>query len=107
MDITRLGFKRNIILSNEKGQSSTEYIMLIGVVVIIVGSVFKSAGFKNLFGSEGLFAKTYKEEVEFSYRHTLGGREKFRTPNYRNSGHKSYKNGSETRFFGANEQYGR
>jgi hypothetical protein len=102
-----MGFKKNIILKNDKGQSSTEYIMLIGVVVVIVGSVFNSAGFKNLFGSEGLFAKTYKEEVEFSYRHALGGREQFRTPNYRNSGHKSYKNGSETRFFGANEKYGR
>jgi hypothetical protein len=102
-----MGNKKQYILNNDNGQSSTEYIMLIAVVVVIVSSVFNSSGFKNIFGSKGLFAKTYKEEVEFSYRHAIGGRKKFTSPNYGDNSHMSYKNGSETRFFGANEKYGK
>ena len=74
--------------------------------MLLATSIFKSDGFKGIFGDEGLFAKTYKEEVEFSYRHALGGRKKYSTPNYRSNSHKSYKSGSETRFFGAKEKYG-
>lgn len=100
--------KNNLnIFLDEKGQTSVEYILLIAVIVVIATSVFKSSGFQQLFGAEGLFAKTYREEVEYSYRHTLGGRKAFSEPNYSGSNHDSYKGGGQTRFFGAVEKYGK
>ena len=103
MDIIRFRNKKFILL-NQKGQSSVEYILLFAVVVVLATTVFKSEAFIKLFGQDGLFAKTYREEIEFSYRHTLGGRKAFTTPNY-DSPHSSYQGGSGTRFFGAKDAY--
>lgn len=91
---------------NEEGQSSVEYILLFGIVVVLSITLFKSEAFNKLFGNDGLFAKTYREEVEFSYRHAIGGRKAFSTPNYNSANHQSYKgSGSGTRFFGAKDKY--
>ena len=103
-----LSWNRNkkISLLDETGQSSVEYILLFGIVVILSITLFKSEAFNKLFGNDGVFAKTYREEVEFSYRHAVGGRKAFTTPNYSSPNHMSYKgNGSETRFFGARDKY--
>ncbi len=88
----------------QKGQSTVEYIMLFAMVAILVTSVFKSDSFQKIFGKQGTFAKTYKEEIEFSYRHALRGRQQFSQPNY-SSSHMSYTNGGTTRFFGARDAY--
>ncbi|MBT4790631.1 MAG: class III signal peptide-containing protein [Halobacteriovoraceae bacterium] len=86
---------------NQKGQSAVEYILLIAVVVSIVTFVFKTEAFKGLFGDNGQFADVYKRELEYSFRHALGDRKPFRTPNYRSGQHDSY-NG---RFFGSKDAY--
>jgi hypothetical protein len=79
--------------------------MLFAMVAILVTSVFKSDSFQKIFGKQGTFAKTYKEEIEFSYRHALRGRKEFTQPNY-NSIHQSYnKSPGTTRFFGAQRAY--
>jgi hypothetical protein len=78
--------------------------MLFAMVAILVTSVFNSDSFKKIFGKQGTFAKTYKEEIEFSYRHALRGREEFSQPSY-SAPHSSYTNGGTTRFFGARDAY--
>jgi hypothetical protein len=78
--------------------------MLFAMIAILVTTVLNSDSFKKLFGKEGTFAKVYKEEIEFSYRHAHGGRKAFQQPNYNGGEHSSYSNGT-TRFFGARDAY--
>jgi hypothetical protein len=78
--------------------------MLLAMIAVLVTTVFSSDSFKKMFGKEGTFAKVYKEEIEFSYRHAHGGRKAFQQPNYSSGQHSSYINGS-TRFFGARDAY--
>ena len=94
------------LLSNSLGQSTVEYIMLFAMIALIVTTVFKSDAFKGIFGQEGVFAKTYKEEIEYSYRHALRGRKAHSEPNYQAT-HDSYFFNGETRFFGAKDAYPR
>ncbi len=99
--------KRYIYILVQKGQSSVEYLLLFVVVVSLTFAVLKSDAFQNFFGDQGQFATTYKNEIEFSYTNSYQGRKAFETPNYTDSNHPSYNgtNGSETRFFGAAEEY--
>lgn len=87
----------------QKGQSTVEYILLFAVVATLVTFVFKSKQFQDLFGDEGKFANIYKKEIEYSYRHGLGGREPFTQPDYKSAQHDSYSG----RFFGAVDAYGK
>lgn len=79
--------------------------MLFAMIAMLVTTVLKSESFQKLFGENGQFAKVYKEQIEFSYRHAHGGRKAFKQPNY-SSGtqHSSYVKG-QTRFFGARDAY--
>lgn len=54
--------------SNQKGQSTVEYILLLTVVVIAVMSVFKSKLFVENFGKDGKILVSYKKQFEFAYR---------------------------------------
>ena len=90
-------------LLGETGQSTVEYILLFAVMASISTLVFQSNQFDNLFGDEGQFAEVYKRETEYSYRHALGSRKVFETPNYKARKHDSY-NG---RFFGSKDAYPR
>lgn len=86
---------------DQKGQSAVEYILLITIVSFLISLVFKSDEFKNLFGKNGKFSDVFKRELEYSYRHGLGGRTPFTTPNYGSSIHDSYND----RFFGPTDAY--
>jgi len=97
--------KRKFSILNEKGQSAVEYILLIAVSISLVFMVFNSDTFKDVFGDKGKFAKVFRSEIEYSYRHALGGRKLYSTPSYTSPSHDSYKRGSETRFFGAKDRY--
>lgn len=100
----RLGNQKKFIL-DQKGQSSVEYILLFAMIAIIATTLFNSEPFQKMFGSNGIFAKTYKEEIEFSYHHAHGGRKEFVKPNYNSPNHSSYIGPGGTRFFGANDAY--
>ena len=86
---------------DQKGQSAVEYILLITIVTFLISFVFKSKQFTDLFGQNGKFNGVFRRELEYGYRHALGGRDAFDRPNYKSSQHDSY-NG---RFFGAKEGY--
>jgi hypothetical protein len=90
---------------NQSGQSLVEYIMLLAVVFFLVSSVFNSSLFQDFFGPQGTFSRTFKGEVEFSYRHALRGVENYRPPNYQTDQHPSYVGPGGSRFFGAKEKY--
>lgn len=98
---------RNIFTINQRGQSAIEYILLIAVISSLIGFVFKSQEFQRVFGEDGEFAKNFRSEIEFSYRHALQGRQLWTQPNY-NDTHLSYQNpscGNRSRFFGAADPY--
>ncbi len=105
MGMVRMECKRKFSILNEQGQSTVEYILLIAVSISLVYMVFTSGPFEGMFGDKGQFATVFKSEIEYSYRHALGGRKPYRTPSYSGGNHDSYKNGSETRFFGAKDKY--
>lgn len=105
MDMLRNRNKKFNCLNNQKGQSTVEYVLLLAMVMILVNTVFQSRLFKKIFGENGTFAKAFRSEVEFSYRHALRGRAFYTEPNYNNR-HKSYLwEGNSTRFFGAKDKY--
>ena len=89
-------------VSSDRGQSTVEYILLFAVVASLIGFVFKSDIFEDIFGPNGRFGNVYKRELEYSYRHGLAGRETFSTPNYKTGQHDSYND----RFFGSKDAYG-
>ncbi len=88
------------ILKNENGQSMVEYILLVAVIVSLISVVVNSDAFQGTFGEDGKFSKTYKAELEYSYRHGLRGRIEYQIPNYLNRNHDTFfKSGVGTRFF--------
>lgn len=106
MAMHRLVFKKQILKHKESGQTTVEYILLIAVAVIAVNTVFRSDAFKKIFGADGKFSKTFRSEMEYSYRHTLRGRKPYQPPNYSSGRHESYIwRGNQTRFFGAKDKY--
>ena len=86
---------------SQLGQSTVEYILLFAVVTSIAITIFKSGKFNDIFGQNGTIATTYKNQVEFSYRHGYSRSEALGNVNYSSGDHKSY-NG---RFFSAKDGY--
>ena len=88
---------------SQSGQSTVEYILLFAVVAALVTTVIKSDSFQGVFGENGTFGSVYKRELEFSYRHGLGGRTPFATPNYKDpKEHDTY----NKKFFASRAVYG-
>ena len=85
----------------QQGQSAVEYILLLAVATSLVTFIIKSDGFKKIFGKDGQFATVYKAELEYSYRHALSSRKKFKKPSYKSGQHDSY----AERFFGSKDAY--
>ena len=54
-------------LRNTKGQSTVEYVLLLGVIVLLVLSVIRSKAFKDFLGDEGKIFVAYKDYMECSY----------------------------------------
>lgn len=105
MAMHRLVFKKQFLKHSESGQTTVEYILLLAVVLVASMTVFKSDAFQRIFGKNGKFSKTFRSEMEYSYRHSLRGRKVFTQPTYGGQ-HESYIwRGTSTRFFGAKEVY--
>jgi hypothetical protein len=86
---------------NSKGQSSVEYILLFAVVVSITYTIFNGLGFNRIFGPNGTIATTYRNQLEFSYRHGFVKKGAPTEPDYKAGVHESY-NG---RLFSAVDPY--
>lgn len=89
---------------NRKGQSLVEYILLLGMLLMIGVSIFKSDTFKNIFGEDSeLFAKL-KKQFEYEYRHGLSGKDDQTDEGY-GGVHESFFSQGKTRFFSPDEPY--
>jgi hypothetical protein len=100
MDINRSKLISKNILSSS-GQSTVEYILLFTVVTAIAYSIFNGLGFDRIFGPNGTIATTYRNQLEFSYRHGFVKKGAPTEPDYRSGTHESY-NG---RLFSAFDAY--
>ena len=88
-------------MMNQKGQSTVEYILLFAVVASIAFTIFNGLGFSRIFGPNGEVATTYRNQLEFSYRHGFARNGSPGEPDYANGDHESY----ERRFFIASDPY--
>lgn len=88
-------------MRNEKGQSTVEYILLFAVVTSIAYTIFSGLGFKKIFGPNGEVATSYRNQLEFSYRHGFTRNGGGGVPNYQSGNHESYSG----RFFSASDPY--
>jgi len=87
----------------QEGQAVVEYVLLLGVVLIMFLTVFRHPKFQQFLGKEGAFFKQYKLLLEYSYRYGLEGNTD-PAPNYTNA-HPSYFDGGDTRFFSNKTKY--
>ena len=88
-------------MNNQKGQSTVEYILLFAVVASIAFTIFNGLGFADIFGPNGQVATTYRNQLEFSYRHGFVKNGSPGEPDYASGDHESYK----SRFFSAIDAY--
>lgn len=102
-----VGMDKKSLLKNSLGQSMVEYIMLVAVVMTLAGTFFRSELFTQFFGDDGEFAKTYKNKMEYSYRHGLPLPVGTTPPTFNpaSTQHDTYFKSGDTRFFGAKEKY--
>jgi hypothetical protein len=86
---------------NQKGQSTVEYVLLLGMVLMIVIGIFKSDAFNRIFGENSAVFEEYRKIMEHNYRHAFyGNLATPRTNGARKSRpHESYINVDQTRFF--------
>jgi len=107
MDVTWMENKHIQLLKNDSGQSTVEYILLMAVITTLVAALYESDAFQDFFGENGKFAKAYREELQYNYRHALFGRGAIGTRVYGTAEHDSYSgvNGEATRFFGPLDKY--
>jgi hypothetical protein len=115
MDLTWIQFmEMKKKLSNQRGQTVVEYILLLVVSVSLFMTFYRSETFKRLFGEQGKIGLKMKTQNEFSYRHAFYGSGPDRATlsdiprdNKDISLHPSYAEpGVGTRFFGPKDQYG-
>lgn len=88
-------------MNNQKGQSTVEYILLFAVVASIAFTIFNGLGFTEIFGPDGQVATTYRNQLEFSYRHGFVRNGTGGEPNYEDGNHESY----QSKFFSASDPY--
>lgn len=90
--------------TNQKGQSTVEYILLLTVVALTVMSIFKSKYFTENFGKDGKILQSYKTQFEHAYRNGFpyDGKDDYDYDNM----HPTYSNGGgESRFFISKDAY--
>lgn len=97
-------FQKQLFSVKNSGQTMVEYILLLAVVAVLFGSVFRSKLFTAYFGEQGSFAKVYKNKLEYSYRHGLDGNITT-TINPTDKNHDTYFKNGDTRFFGPKVTY--
>ena len=91
-------------MKNERGQSLVEYILLLGMLLMIGVSIFKSDQFKDIFGEDSSVFAKLRKQFEYEYRHGLSGFED-RTDNSYGGEHESFYSQGKTRFFSPDTPY--
>ena len=91
-------------MTNARGQSFVEYILLLGMLLMIGISIFKSDTFKDVFGEDSIFFGKLKKQFEYEYRHGLSGLEDQTNETY-GGVHESYFTKGKTRFFSPETPY--
>ncbi len=65
----RLG--ESIFLKSDQGQSTVEYLFLIGMMVLISTTILRSDRFQQSFGSQGQVFEAFRTRFEYSYQHGM------------------------------------
>ena len=95
-----------MVIRDENGQSIVEYIMLLGVVLLLVLTVLKNDRFREMMGPNSTIVNGMRDSMMYSYRHGRPGLSSNDTSN-NDSAHDTYSKsgGSESRFFSGNDPY--
>lgn len=56
-----------------KGQSTVEYVLLLGVIVLMVTAALRSDALQNFVGADGEFFNEYSKFISYTYRHGRPG----------------------------------
>ena len=89
---------------NQKGQSIVEYVLLIGLLLMIAVSIFKSEQFKRIFGEDSELFTKLRRQFEYEYRHGLSGVIDTSDNSY-GGDHESFYSAGKTRFFSPDTPY--
>ena len=89
-------FQIHKIIKNKKGQSTVEYILLLGLLSSLVFVVFKNSKFKTLFQSDAGLFSTMRKGMSYTYRF---GREYRDSAEYDNAFSFEYTNGQHPLYF--------
>ena len=91
-------------LVKQKGQSTVEYVLLMGVIMTLTITILSSQPLQDFLGEDSEFLTILKNRMEYSYRHGVPGSED--TGGYDSLDHESYvAESGETRFFIPNGGY--
>ena len=60
-------------LKNKKGQSTVEYVLLLGVVALLVTAFLKSERLRSFLGPDGEMFEEYARYMGYTYRHGREG----------------------------------
>ncbi len=95
-----------MVINNDKGQSIVEYIMLMGVVLVLVLTVIKNEKFQEIMGPNSTIVNGMRDSMMYSYRHGRPGLSSLDNSTY-SGNHDTYTNGdgSGSRFFSNDEPY--
>ena len=88
---------------SNRGQSTVEYVLLMGVIFTFIVTVMNTQGYQNMFGQNSVIFRQLKNQVEFGYRHAFFA-EGNQPVNYAST-HPSFVNQTESRFFSPAEEY--
>lgn len=91
-----------ILIKNQKGQSTVEYLLLLVVIVSFMSVVMQTAPMKKLFGDDKSIYKGMARRMEFSYRYGFAGTDDDFSDQFSNIDYMNYKNqdNGDSRFFG-------
>ena len=88
------------------GQSTIEYILLIGVVIGLFSFVMKMDFMQDMFSGNSQFTNGLFRSMQFCYRNAIYGEiAETYPPIYSAPKHLSYANQGDTRFFGPAQPY--
>ncbi|MBL7665564.1 MAG: hypothetical protein JNM93_10565 [Bacteriovoracaceae bacterium] len=97
------------LVSNSKGQSLVEYILLMVLVSIVFTVIINSQIMTNLLSDNGSLIQNTKSTIEFNYRHGHSGFDALgsgtNTTDYNAANHASYSLSNGTYFFAPAEAY--
>lgn len=95
-----------LVIKDEAGQSTVEYIMLLGVVFLLLLTVIKNERFKDLVGPDSEIVGGMRDSMMYTYRHGRAGKASEDSSTYTDK-HETFTNsdGSGSRFFSNDEEY--